>query len=69
LEQVKKHKLEDRLQILADKASAPISVFTKDDALALNIIDDQLTSFMLAGKKNKLENMDNINFGLQFKRR
>jgi hypothetical protein len=51
LEQVKKHKLEERLQSLADKASVPSSVFTADDVLALNIIDDQLTSFLLAGEK------------------
>jgi hypothetical protein len=30
---------------------APSSAFTAADALALNIIDDQLTSFMIAGKK------------------
>jgi hypothetical protein len=49
--QVKTHKLAERVQTLMEKASNPDTSFTRDDAIALNLIDDQLTSFMLGGEK------------------
>ena len=52
MEQVKIHQLEDRLNILLDKASHLNNTsFSMDDIISLNLIDEQLTNIMPAGER------------------
>jgi hypothetical protein len=50
-EQVKHHKLEDRLNALLNKASKDNNMLSQEDIASLNTINKQLTQFMLAGEQ------------------
>jgi hypothetical protein len=62
-DQVKTHKLVDQIKTLMDKASNPNVTFSEEDVTALNLIDEQLTTFMLTGGNSAPENTCNINVG------
>lgn len=51
LEQVKIHKLDKRVQHLLDKATQSPDTFSKADVKELNMIDTQLTEFMLSAER------------------
>jgi hypothetical protein len=68
MEQIKTHKLDEHVQLLLNKAIDNPNSFSMDDVKQLNIIDPQLTDFMLSAEQKYCKHRNQRQFWSPFQR-